>query len=203
MLAKSFCHFILPPTFRFLSHGLKLPNRRFYTPATDYTSMPVDKGLRPFPSVIDLPGMVEYEMDGVGADAAAASTARGNGLRAYGAAIKQRGGGGRNKQDAAVSESEKHARETDERDAQEWGAATRAEEEQDVKHYDADGACRCASSCDTEKLINSRLGSVDEGVRVLWYWDTRCGRYSGHVLGARLGRQDELSVLAKGGMSTG
>ncbi|KAL1941837.1 hypothetical protein VTO73DRAFT_6837 [Trametes versicolor] len=138
MLAKSFCHFILPPTFRFLSHGLKLPNRRFYTPATDYTSMPVDKGLRPFPSVIDLPGMVEYEVDGVGADAAAASTAHGNGLRAYSAAIKQRGGGGRNKQEAAVSESEKHARETDERDAQEWGAATRAEEEQDVKHYDAD-----------------------------------------------------------------
>ncbi|KAI0634711.1 PAP2-domain-containing protein [Trametes polyzona] len=133
MLAKSFCHFVLPPTFRFLSHLFTLPNRRFYTPATDYTSVPADKGLRPIPSVIDLPGMVEYEVDGVGVDAAAASTARGNGLRTYGA-IKQRGG--RNKQDAELSEKQQHLGAAGQ-DAQGWWTAPRPEE-QKVKHYDAD-----------------------------------------------------------------
>ncbi|KAI0360328.1 PAP2-domain-containing protein [Trametes cingulata] len=134
MLAKSFCHFILPPIFRFLSHLFTLPNRRFYTPATDYTSVPADKSLRPIPSVIDLPGMVEYEVDGVGVDAAAASTARGNGLRSYGA-IKQRGG--RNKQELDTT-SEKQAQNADERDAQDLWTEPRAKREQDVKHYDAD-----------------------------------------------------------------
>ncbi|RPD55565.1 hypothetical protein L226DRAFT_511641 [Lentinus tigrinus ALCF2SS1-7] len=86
IVAKSFCHFILPPTFRFLSHLFTLPHRRFYTPATDYTSVPPEKGLRLIPSVIDLPRMVELEIDGVGV----ASSARRNGT--YGA-IKQRGTG--------------------------------------------------------------------------------------------------------------
>ncbi|KAI0777323.1 PAP2-domain-containing protein [Trametes elegans] len=120
MLAKSFCHFVLPPIFRFLSHLFTLPHRRFYTPATDYTSVPVDKGLRPIPSVIDLPGMVEYEVDGVGVDAAAASTARGNGLRGYGS-MKQRGA--RSNRGQEHEWSEKHP-------------SQKAEE--DVKHYDAD-----------------------------------------------------------------
>ena len=139
MLAKSFFHFVLPPTFRFLSHLFTLPNRRFYTPATDYTSMPADKGLRPIPSVIDLPGMVEYEVDGVGA-AATASTAR----RGYGV-IKQRAG--KNGSSAPSGKppgqepflSEKSAKGVDARDAQEWWAEPRGKDEQAVKHYDADG----------------------------------------------------------------
>ncbi|KAI0654867.1 PAP2-domain-containing protein [Cubamyces menziesii] len=138
MLAKSFFHFVLPPTFRFLSHLFTLPNRRFYTPATDYTSMPADKGLRPIPSVIDLPGMVEYEVDGVGA-AATASTAR----RGYGV-IKQRAG--KNGSSAPSGKpvgqelflSEKSAKGVDARDAQEWWAEPRGKDEQAVKHYDAD-----------------------------------------------------------------
>ncbi|RPD55563.1 hypothetical protein L227DRAFT_579534 [Lentinus tigrinus ALCF2SS1-6] len=71
---------------RFLSHLLTLPHRRFYTPATDYPSVPPEKGLRPIPSVIDLPRMVELEVDGVGV----ANSARRNGT--YGR-MKQHGTG--------------------------------------------------------------------------------------------------------------
>lgn len=58
-------HRILPPIFRFLAQLVTLPHRRFYTPATDYKGVPADKGLRPIPSVLNLPGMVELEVDGV------------------------------------------------------------------------------------------------------------------------------------------
>ncbi|KAF5369021.1 hypothetical protein D9758_002980 [Tetrapyrgos nigripes] len=76
LLAKSFLHLILPPTFRFLATIFSLPNRRFYTPATDYKSVPSEfhhgepgLGLRPIPSVIDLPGTglgVGVEVGGIG-----------------------------------------------------------------------------------------------------------------------------------------
>jgi dihydrosphingosine 1-phosphate phosphatase len=45
---------VLPPTFRFAAHIFTLPNRRFYTPATDYERVPIERGLHPIPSVIDL-----------------------------------------------------------------------------------------------------------------------------------------------------
>ncbi|KAK7462727.1 Long-chain base-1-phosphate phosphatase [Stygiomarasmius scandens] len=75
LLAKSLFHLILPPTFRFLSRMFSLPSRRFYTPATDYKSVPSEfnseagLGLRPIPSVIDLPGTglgVGVEVGGIG-----------------------------------------------------------------------------------------------------------------------------------------
>ena len=128
--AKSFCHFVLPPIFRFLSHLFTLPHRRFYTPATDYVSVPPEKGLRPIPSVIDLPRMVEYEVDGVGVSAAASTARRRNGQQ-YGA-IKQRAGRGRQEV------SEKSAR--GERDPQWWAEPAGEKNGRDVKHYDADGA---------------------------------------------------------------
>ena len=134
IVAKSFCHFVLPPTFRFLSHTFTLPHRRFYTPATDYTSVPPGKGLRPIPSVIDLPSMVEYEVDCM---AAASSTAP---RRRAGLQIKNRsrgGGGGRQEMDEkVVARNEKGAS---------ANAKGRGEMEEpsgkDVKHYDADGEC--------------------------------------------------------------
>ncbi|KAI0784107.1 PAP2 superfamily-domain-containing protein [Abortiporus biennis] len=67
IFAKFLCHRILPPTFRLLAQVFTLPHRRFYTPATDYKNVPQEKGLSAIPSVIDLPGMVEMEVDGVGA----------------------------------------------------------------------------------------------------------------------------------------
>jgi len=59
LLAKSLLHLTLPPLFRILASCFELPHRRFYTPATDYRHMPVESSLRPIPSVIDLPGVLE------------------------------------------------------------------------------------------------------------------------------------------------
>ncbi|KAF5351029.1 hypothetical protein D9756_008418 [Leucocoprinus leucothites] len=66
LLAKSALHLILPPTFRLLARAFQLPNRRFYTPATEYKSVPSEFAvtpqglgvLHPIPSVIDLPSQV-------------------------------------------------------------------------------------------------------------------------------------------------
>ena len=70
IFAKFLLHRILPPVYRFLSQLVTLPNRRFYTPATDYKGVPPEKHLRALPSVLDLPGMVELEVDGVRSTAA-------------------------------------------------------------------------------------------------------------------------------------
>lgn len=61
LLAKWTLHAVLPPLFRGLARLFTLPNRRFYTPATDYDgSVPEgDGGLHPIPSVIDIPGMMQ------------------------------------------------------------------------------------------------------------------------------------------------
>lgn len=72
ILVKSLLHSVLPPTFRFLASIFTLPSRRFYTPATDYTTVPPEKGLHPIPSVIDLPSQLEMEVD----EEASASTGR-------------------------------------------------------------------------------------------------------------------------------
>ena len=186
IVAKSFCLSVLPPIFRFLSHLVTLPHRRFYTPATDYTSVPPANGLRPIPSVIDLPRMVAVELDDV-----AASTARRNG--AYGAlTVKQRAGAGagagngRGRAELDAGGSEKGA------GAREW-AGPGGKRERAVKHYDADGACaRRVSFCVMLTLMCVRVDSVDEGVCVLRDWDHRKRRGAGDVRGAGLGRQDEL-----------
>ncbi|KAI0088976.1 PAP2 superfamily-domain-containing protein [Irpex rosettiformis] len=84
IVAKFMCHHILPPTFRLLAQLFTLPHRRYYTPATDYTNVPADKGLRAFPSVLDLPGMIQVEADGM-------STARNNDAPHRHGVVKQRG----------------------------------------------------------------------------------------------------------------
>ncbi|KAF4616785.1 hypothetical protein D9613_008874 [Agrocybe pediades] len=77
LLAKSALHIILPPTFRLLARVFRLPHRRFYTPATEYKTVPSEFhspgddgvfGLHPIPSVIDLPsaGGVGFEVGGIG-----------------------------------------------------------------------------------------------------------------------------------------
>ena len=71
LLAKSTLHLILPPTFRLLARIFQLPNRRFYTPATEYKSVPSEFAvtsqglgvLHPIPSVIDLPSQVGVRVD--------------------------------------------------------------------------------------------------------------------------------------------
>ncbi|KAF7968988.1 hypothetical protein HWV62_28716 [Athelia sp. TMB] len=84
IVAKSTLHLVLPPTFRLLMKIFTLPHRRFYTPASDYKSVPSDLGLRPIPSVIDLPGMLgmEMEVDGGRASGLASPLGGGDEVRA-------------------------------------------------------------------------------------------------------------------------
>ncbi|KAK7046938.1 sphingosine-1-phosphate phosphatase [Favolaschia claudopus] len=80
LLAKAALHRALPPTFRFLATLMRLPHRRFYTPATDYTAVPpVDALRRPIPSVIDLPSTaVGVEVGGIGSGAAPMTLSNGD-----------------------------------------------------------------------------------------------------------------------------
>ncbi|KAJ7197104.1 PAP2 superfamily-domain-containing protein [Mycena haematopus] len=126
LVAKAALHRALPPTFRFLATLMRLPHRRFYTPATDYTSVPPVGALRAFPSVIDLPGTAGVEIGGIGSGSGiggASVTVNGNGngkggLRRRAEAIEAARGGG-----AHVQESE---------------AVLDDEGDGEVKHYDAD-----------------------------------------------------------------
>lgn len=125
IFAKSTLHMVLPPTFRFLAQIFTLPHRRFYTPATDYKSVPSDLGLRPIPSVMDLSGTLGMEVD-LDADAGWTSgrSVSGNGeVRVRGKLINGVGGTG---SENRSWELEKNG------DAQ-------VKDESAVKHYDADG----------------------------------------------------------------
>lgn len=55
LILKSTLHLVLPPLYRILSKLVSLPNRRFYTPATEYKRVPLRRGWeRLGPSVVDL-----------------------------------------------------------------------------------------------------------------------------------------------------
>lgn len=144
IFAKFLLHRILPPIFRFLAQLVTLPHRRYYTPATDYTNVPPDKGLRPIPSVLDLPGMVELEGDSMSTAHSrrqrnnntatrqikrTAAGRNGNGVGAGGKAGKMDEAGGPRGLGIANLDSEMGGRGVDV-----------------VKHYDADG--ECASTVD-------------------------------------------------------
>jgi dihydrosphingosine 1-phosphate phosphatase len=132
---------ILPPIFRFLSQAIHLPHRRFYTPATEYKSVPSEFfhsstedrgagkfGLHPIPSVIDLPSRagVGIEVGGIGG---------GSGE------LKMRVGGGPGNRRGDGGELNEKTRDEDElyttlNDKEKVG---KDEQIPDVKHYDADG----------------------------------------------------------------
>ncbi|KZO92042.1 acid phosphatase/Vanadium-dependent haloperoxidase [Calocera viscosa TUFC12733] len=59
LVTKTILLAALPPFYRFISQVITLPNRRFYIPATQYTSVPHESGLHPIPSLIDLPSKIE------------------------------------------------------------------------------------------------------------------------------------------------
>lgn len=117
LLAKSVLHLVLPPLFRALAHRFDLPNRRFYTPATDYAHVPVENGLRPIPSVIDLPSALE--VSGVYAEDARDG-------------IKRRGRGATTKQDLLGKELPAYQG----KELENGKGTTHLGAE--VKHYDAD-----------------------------------------------------------------
>ncbi|KAK7685024.1 hypothetical protein QCA50_011859 [Cerrena zonata] len=144
IFAKFLLHRILPPTFRFLSHLVTLPNRRFYTPATDYTNVPPEKGLHPIPSVIDLPGMVEMEVDGVPI---------GNGT----GHIRRRGIKDIKLRGVARSTSAKGEKSWDRREGSGLGIEEMGGKQVDVvKHYDADVL--------TKVFVYCGIGIVASGV---------------------------------------
>jgi len=156
IFAKSLFHIVLPPIFRFLAQLVTLPHRRFYTPATDYKNVPPEKGLRPIPSVIDLPGMVEMEMDEV-----AESTARRQGtLWNNRRDIKLRNGRGKadgadpwrsavlTKQDGMAAALEEYER--------------KGVPDVVVKHYDADVLTKVFVYCGIGILANSGIPVIFE-----------------------------------------
>jgi hypothetical protein len=108
LLAKSALHLILPPTFRLLARVFSLPHRRFYTPATEYKSVPSEFhssgegggfGLHPIPSVIDLPSTggvgIGIEVGGIGSGVAGVSNFHPSNGNVYGGHdLKMRSGNG-------------------------------------------------------------------------------------------------------------
>ncbi|KAF9446990.1 hypothetical protein P691DRAFT_707521 [Macrolepiota fuliginosa MF-IS2] len=113
LLAKSALHLILPPTFRLFSRAFQLPNRRFYTPATEYKSVPSEFAvtpqglgvLHPIPSVIDLPSKagVGINLDEGVANALAMKGRNGTvwdggvKMRLVGGQLNEKGGNGKSK----------------------------------------------------------------------------------------------------------
>ena len=123
LLAKSFLHTVLPPVFRELALHFELPHRRFYTPATDYGRLPVENGLHPIPSVIDLASTLE--VSGVNGSEQPRQAIKRRGLNLNGGNAKMHGGTG-----TGASLEGGGSSGTDKMGV----VATR-----EVKHYDADG----------------------------------------------------------------
>ena len=145
IFAKSALHLTLPPTFRFLARFFRLPKRRFYTPATEYKSVPSDfhsdgSGgfyLQPIPSMIDLPTSIKVGVE-VGGIGSGVKGVQGNGKRigmGENGMLKRSGAipsgpmGG-----SFVTSSERHNKIV--RDNESRGKEGLGEH---VKHYDADG----------------------------------------------------------------
>ncbi|KAH9983798.1 hypothetical protein BJV74DRAFT_980251 [Russula compacta] len=127
MLAKPTVQTLLPPLFRWLAHAspVRLPHRRHYTPATEYSRGPPHT-LRAVPSMIDLDlAMAEVVDDEGSGGVASGREGRGAGGGITGAVVKRRG----SPSDYAYGHEKVVVFE-----ANESGAL----EDDKVKHYDAD-----------------------------------------------------------------
>ncbi|KAF8552134.1 hypothetical protein OG21DRAFT_1511846 [Imleria badia] len=153
LLAKSFLHAVLPPVFRALAPHFDLPHRRFYTPATDYGRLPMENGLRPIPSVIDLASTLEVSGVNGSEPSRQAIKRRGWNVRMHGATgqgASLEGGGsfGTDKMGVVATEV--------------------------VKHYDADGASLLSMSSVALFLGWADVGfgcSAHQGGRLCGYCD--------------------------------
>jgi len=134
IFAKSSLHFALPRIFRFLASIFTLPHRRFYTPATDYEDVPIERGLHPIPSVIDLPSQLQMEMDD---ENVSTSTGRSRSGTVASSDVKKRKNGSKNEfsQDVKTfrEKTNEHTRQASET------AGDGGTSEAGVRHYDADG----------------------------------------------------------------
>ena len=123
LIAKPTAQSVLPSFFRFLARfvrPLELPNRRHYTPATEYAHHP-PHNLRPIPSMLDLSLSVTAE----GADAAGIASALDGRPHSDGTVTRRGNGSGVN-----LSQPEKVA---------DFYKLPQQEEREKVLHYDADG----------------------------------------------------------------
>ncbi|KAJ7647111.1 PAP2 superfamily-domain-containing protein [Roridomyces roridus] len=116
LIAKAALHRMLPPTFRFLATLMRLPNRRFYTPATEYEEVPPVAALRSIPSVIDLPVTAGIEVGGIGS---------GSGIDG----VQYKANGGLRRRAEAVEAARGKDADSQTLDA---------DDREQVKHYDAD-----------------------------------------------------------------
>lgn len=138
ILAKSALHLTLPPLFRLLSRAFQLPNRRFYTPATEYKNVPSDISvgedgsiaLHAIPSVIDLSlsGGIGGETGGIGSGVDGASS-RSSSSQVAKREVRKSGLSA----SVTVGEGEK-------RKEVRFKRVDEEEQVKGVKHYDADGA---------------------------------------------------------------
>jgi dihydrosphingosine 1-phosphate phosphatase len=117
LVAKPTLQLVLPPIFRFLAQIFTLPTRRWYTPATEYKTVPLENlnGLSAIPSVIDLPTALATSHE---SSHSLTRMAAANGLK-------------RRKVDGTLEKSTPQALENP--------ASTAGDEESTVRHYDADG----------------------------------------------------------------
>ncbi|CCA73083.1 related to YSR3-dihydrosphingosine-1-phosphate phosphatase [Serendipita indica DSM 11827] len=143
LMVKQIMHTVLPPVFRWMSGlvgniGLQLPNRRWYTPATEYESVPRE-GLHPIPSAMNLPAELSQQAGfGVfGDERDAKTTGRLPHAHLYNGVernVKWRKGNGTEKHsthELVDSKGEKLEMYDDDDD-------TESERDDDIKHYDAD-----------------------------------------------------------------
>ncbi|KAG9100434.1 hypothetical protein FRC06_004143 [Ceratobasidium sp. 370] len=140
IVAKRVCLAMLPPIFRLFSREVGfLPTRRWYTPATDYSSVPADVAhLRTVPSVIDLPSKGSVVKSGV--------LPRTHIYRAAGGTeAKQRSGKG---------VPEKQGLQMVDRQVAPSGNVVREEK---VKHYDADA---------TRKKHQKKANALDPSISI-------------------------------------
>ena len=164
ILAKQILHAVLPPTFRLISGIVGfLPTRRFYTPATEYEKVPIEKGLHPIPSMMDLPGALANAGAAAAAGHEAAEEVSATGTlphahHLYNAemGIKWRGSGSGSGIGTAANGNGTYPlgtkrvgfrHPTGEKHVDLGGGSEEdedVEDEADVKHYDADGEL---SSC--------------------------------------------------------
>jgi len=126
MLAKPTVQTLLPPLFRWLAHAspVRLPHRRHYTPATEYSRGPPHT-LRAVPSMIDLDLAVAEIVEGGSGGIASGREGRTAGVGA--GAFKRRGLPSEDAQEKAVVF-----------EVREGGTIG---DDDKVKHYDADGMC--------------------------------------------------------------
>lgn len=191
LLAKSLLHVILPPIFRFLSRlvfPLSLPHRRFYTPATDYTSVPSDfagvnggrggaalgMGLgRAVPSVIDLSAIGEEEEEEERGRKLEAVRSRSNASRNDDKAVGLGLGLGASSPLARYGDGNRIGVDDGETNDRLGEGEVKDKYGEPVKHYDADGKRISTNYAHLSRLlITGRLHS--------YYEDDRLRRHCGH-----------------------